>query len=184
MTSGFLTSAVMAGKSIRQTSTSWPTERGFDKFYGPLSGGGSFWKPKSPVCNTTLIINKDLPKDYYTHAITENAVNFIKKHHADKPLFLYLAHYAPQRPLQAPERMKRYKAGYDVLRQQRFDRQKKLGVITGTTPFKSTARNMSASAQHGKHSTKKAKSLDPQDGHLRVHGRNHGRRSRRSHLKP
>jgi len=114
---------------------SWPTQRGFDQFYGGLSGGGSFWKPKYLARNLTRIPRKNLPQDYYyTHAITNNAVQFIKQHDTQKPMFMYLAHYAPHRPLQAPENRieknkNRYQLGYDVLRQQRFERQKKLGFF-------------------------------------------------------
>ena len=116
---------------------SWPSQRGFSHSYGTLAGGGDYWKPKSLANNLTRIPSEKLDKDYYyTHAITENAVDFIEKHDTQKPLFLYLAHYAPHRPLQAPEHrieqcMERYKDGYDALRQQRFNRLKELNIITG-----------------------------------------------------
>ncbi|MDD7986162.1 arylsulfatase [Lentisphaera marina] len=112
---------------------SYPLERGFDKFYGTMSGGGNFYKPKSLYKNDKLISHYD--KDYYyTDAITENALEFIENHDAAKPFFLYLAHYAPHRPLQAPkERVElcreRYKVGYDRLIQERFERMKGLGLI-------------------------------------------------------
>ena len=112
---------------------SYPLERGFDKFYGTMSGGGNFYKPKSLYKNDMLITNYG--KDYYyTDAITENALDFIKNHEAEKPFFLYLAHYAPHRPLQAPRErvdqcLERYKVGYDQLIQKRFERMKSLGLI-------------------------------------------------------
>ena len=48
--------------------------------------------------------------------------------------FLYVAHYAPHLPLQAPAEyvkrcIDRYKVGYDVLRKQRFEKQKRIGLI-------------------------------------------------------
>lgn len=48
---------------------------------------------------------------------------------------MYVAHYAPHLPLQAPaDRVEkcrdRYKVGYDVLRKQRFDRLKELKFIS------------------------------------------------------
>ncbi|MDZ8117042.1 arylsulfatase [Pontiella agarivorans] len=112
---------------------SWPTQRGFDEFYGSLSGGGNYYKVKGLKRNTTAIT--DFPKGYYyTHAITKHAVEFIEHHNTEKPMFMYLAHYAPHVPLQAPaERVEkckaRYAVGYDVLRQQRFQRLEKLGLI-------------------------------------------------------
>jgi arylsulfatase len=77
----------------------------------------------------------DFPEDYYyTHAITENALQFIEQHDPETPFFLYLAHYAPHRPLEAPEERiapfrERYKVGFDVLRERRFERLKELGFV-------------------------------------------------------
>lgn len=112
---------------------SYPVQRGFDRYYGCLHGGGSYYKP-DPVYNDLKRITQ-LPDDYYyTKAITDSAVSFIHTHNTDKPMFLYLAHYAPHLPLQAPAEyvekcMDRYKVGYDVLRKQRFEKQKSLGLI-------------------------------------------------------
>lgn len=113
---------------------SYPVQRGFDKYYGCLHGGGSYYKP-DPVYHNLQRIT-EFPDDYYyTTAITDSAVSFIKQHPTQTPMFMYIAHYAPHLPLQAPQDKidacrERYKAGYDVLRQQRFERQKALGLIT------------------------------------------------------
>ncbi|MBS5410218.1 MAG: arylsulfatase [Bacteroides thetaiotaomicron] len=113
---------------------SYPAQRGFDKYYGCLSGGGSYYKPTPVYSNLTRIT--EFPDDYYyTTAITDSAVSFVKQHPTDKPMFMYVAHYAPHLPLQAPaDRVEkcrdRYKVGYDVLRKQRFDRLKELKFIS------------------------------------------------------
>lgn len=113
-------------------NSSYPAQRGFDKYYGCLSGGGSYYKPAPVYSNLQRIT--EFPDDYYyTTAITDSAVSFINRHPADIPMFMYIAHYAPHLPLQAPkERVeacrKRYEAGYDILRRQRFERQKALGL--------------------------------------------------------
>ncbi len=118
---------------------SYPVQRGFDRYYGCLSGGGSYYKP-NPLYSGLQRITQ-VPDDYYyTEAITDSAVNFIGSHPAGKPMFLYLAHYAPHLPLQAPPQRieacrKRYEAGYDVLRRERFERQKKLGLVTGDSEY-------------------------------------------------
>ena len=39
---------------------------------------------------------------YLTNSLTKEAVDFIR-HHEDQPFFLHLAHYAPHRPLSAPD---------------------------------------------------------------------------------
>lgn len=79
--------------------------------------------------------NTKYPDDFYlTHALSDSAIEFIEAQNVqDKPFFLYLAHYAPHAPIQAPEDriqkcMERYKAGFIKLQQQRFERQKQLGV--------------------------------------------------------
>ncbi len=112
---------------------SYPVQRGFDRYYGCLHGGGSYYKP-SPVYNDLEKVD-NLPDDYYyTNAITDSAVCFVNSHNTENPMFLYVAHYAPHLPLQAPEKyvkrcIDRYKVGYDVLRRQRFEKQKKLGIV-------------------------------------------------------
>ena len=112
---------------------SYPVERGFDKYYGCLSGGGSYYRPQ-PLYNNLERVT-ELPDDYYyTTAITDSAVSYIRQHPDDKPMFLYVAYYAPHLPLQAPEErvekcLARYAVGYDVLREQRFERQKMLGLV-------------------------------------------------------
>lgn len=113
---------------------SYPVQRGFDKYYGCLSGGGSYYTPTPVYHNLTRIT--EFPDDYYyTAAITDSAVSFVRQHSVNKPMFMYVAHYAPHLPLQAPaERVEkckeRYKVGYDVLRKQRFERLKELGFIS------------------------------------------------------
>lgn len=112
---------------------SYPVQRGFDRYYGCLHGGGSYYKP-DPIYNDLDRVT-EIPDDYYyTEAITDSAVSFINKHDINKPMFMYLAHYAPHLPLQAPERyiqkcINRYKVGYDVLRKQRFEKLKELNFI-------------------------------------------------------
>lgn len=137
-TNGYAT--YMSGKwhltvegAFEKPNGSYPTQRGFDKYYGCLSGGGSYYTP-TPVYSGTKRITEFPDNYYYTTAITDSAISFISNHPVDVPMFMYLAHYAPHRPLQAPEdRVKacreRYKVGYDILRQQRFDRQKEIGLV-------------------------------------------------------
>lgn len=121
---------------------SYPLERGFDRYYGALTGGGSYYKPRALMDGNEKV--KEIPKDfYYTHAITNSATKFINEHNAAKPFFIYIAHYAPHLPLQAPaDRVakcrSRYEVGYDVLRERRFDKLKKLGAfphVKGDAPI-------------------------------------------------
>jgi arylsulfatase A-like enzyme len=100
-----------------------PLKRGFDEFFGFLSGGHKYF-PEQLVLNnisevtsqfdaynTKLLRNNTRieEKEYLTDAFSREAVNFVKKN-ADKPFFLYLAYNAPHAPLQATEKyLSRYK---------------------------------------------------------------------------
>ena len=112
---------------------SYPVQRGFQKYYGCLSGGGSYYTPKPVYSGLTRVT--EFPDDYYyTTAISDSAVSFVREHPADIPMFLYVAHYAPHLPLHAPKKRvdacrERYAVGYDVLRRQRFERQKACGLV-------------------------------------------------------
>lgn len=64
---------------------SYPVQRGFDKYYGCLHGGGSYHKP-SPVYNNLEKVT-DLPDYYYTQAITDSAVSYVQAHDTRKPMF-------------------------------------------------------------------------------------------------
>lgn len=124
-----------AGKSKHN----WPLQRGFDKFYGILTGAGNYYDPPS-LCRANTLITPQNDPDYhsdhyyFTDAITDNAIQFIKDRPTDKPFFTYVAYTAAHWPMQAPEAaIKAYKgkysAGWDVLRRERLKREKKLGVI-------------------------------------------------------
>jgi len=79
------------------------------------------------------------PKFYVTDAIADHAVDTLKEHakeHAGKPFFHYLAFTAPHFPLHAlPKDIKRYRArylqGWDKIREARWQKQKKLGLVDG-----------------------------------------------------
>jgi arylsulfatase len=74
---------------------------------------------------------------YATVAIADHAVKMLKEHaaeHADQPFFEYLAFTVPHFPIMAPqEDIDRYRdhytEGWDVLREQRWERQKKMGIV-------------------------------------------------------
>lgn len=77
-----------------------------------------------------------LPDDFYsTITYTDRMIGYIDEASAaDRPFFGYMAYTAPHWPIQAPDadmaRVRgRYDAGYDVIRQQRFERMKALGLI-------------------------------------------------------
>lgn len=132
----------MAGKwHIGQAKENWPTRRGFDHYFGLIDGANSYFenRPYRPNQKLTIALDDEeyTPgKDYYsTNAYTDFAIKFIEeKKNPDQPFFLYLAYQAPHWPLHAlPQDIVKYKGtfmkGWDVLRQQRFEKQKQLGII-------------------------------------------------------
>ena len=120
----------------------WPRQRGFDRFYGTIHGAGSFFDPNSLTRENTQvspITDKGYqPKSgpyYYTDAINDHAVRYIREHKSkDQPFFIYVAHTAPHWPMHAlPEDIAKYKGkydkGWDAMRDARYERQLKMGLI-------------------------------------------------------
>lgn len=115
----------------------WPLQRGFERFYGILAGACSYLAP-SGGRGLTLDNNK-LPTptgNYYTtDAFTDYAIKYIdEKPNDGKPFFLYLAYNAPHWPLHAKEKdiakfLGKYKQGWQKIRQARFERMVKMGII-------------------------------------------------------
>ena len=118
---------------------SWPTRRGFDRFFGTLEGAGSFYRPRTLMRDETNVEHEaEQPGWHYTDAISAEAVSFVEQHHAQRPedpYFLYLAYTAPHWPLHAHEDdiahyAGRFDAGWDVLREERLARLVSEGVLT------------------------------------------------------
>lgn len=137
---------IMSGKwhlGTRKGDNPW--ERGFADFYGiPKGGGVYFWPPhldrdivvysrdneEGPV-----VVQPDSATFYSTDAFTDFAVTKIREQAASRaPFFMYLPYIAPHFPQQAPEDvtekyLDRYAEGWGAIRQQRFERQRELGIV-------------------------------------------------------
>ena len=129
-------------KSDKGPKKNWPLQRGFDRFYGTIHGAGSFFDPNSLTRDNTFISPYADPAYkpktyYYTDAISDHAVRFIKEHDDDggkKPFFMYVAYTAAHWPMHAlPEDIAKYKGKYDTgyapVRKARLAKMKKLGLI-------------------------------------------------------
>jgi arylsulfatase A-like enzyme len=137
----------MAGKwHLGQPHGCVPWERGFDRSLNAPAGGFYFSNdPKVALFLNGKKIKADDPELsppwYTTDLWTSFGLRFIDEAiQAKQPFFLYLAHNAPHFPLQAtaediaPWRGK-FKAGWDRLREQRYERQKQLGFIKAEWPL-------------------------------------------------
>ena len=112
--------------------SNWPIQRGFDKFFGMISGAGSFYDPRSLALNNKYIApSKDF---YFTDNVTDYAIDQITQNKNKNPFFMYVAYTAPHWPLQAPkEDIEKYKGkynkGWDKIRKNRMTRMKEMGLI-------------------------------------------------------
>ncbi|RSM60382.1 arylsulfatase [Kibdelosporangium aridum] len=116
----------------------WPTGSGFEYFYGFLGGETNQFYP-AIYEGTTPVEPDKLPAEgyHFTEDMTDKAITWVRQQQAlasGKPFFIYFAPGATHAPHHVPtEWLDRYRgrfdAGWDVLREQTFARQKELGVI-------------------------------------------------------
>ncbi len=164
-TAGYDTS--MSGKwHLTRTSTinsgpngTWPTDKGFDRFYGTMEGAKDYFEPTWLVDSDTPQTFENsaaLPADFfYTNAISQRGAQFIRDEYSDgdsNPFFHYHAFYAPHFPLQAPadatdaqgnnlvaKYQAIYSAGWDTLRDNRLANQIAQGLFAPGTPLSDKA---------------------------------------------
>ena len=132
-----------------------PLDRGFDRYWGLLSGCSNYFNPglkrpsePEPVHKAPgnmrhwgdddRVMFPYTPEDanfYSTDAFTQHALDFLEQYgREDRPFLLYLAHAAPHFPMQAwPQDIAhyqgRYMTGWDALRKQRYQRLVNIGLI-------------------------------------------------------
>lgn len=115
-----------------------PIARGFDEFYGFVQGyEQDQWESKRYQRLPAGRAQPDYENNqfYATDAFSDYALDFLSQARAQegKPWFLYVAHGAPHFPVQAPAKtvdkhVDRYKRGWDLLRSERFERQRAIGL--------------------------------------------------------
>jgi arylsulfatase A-like enzyme len=153
----------MAGKwHVGEKRPGWPVDRGFDRFFGLVSGGSNYWTLDAG--RTMALDDKAITpaetdpataRDFFmTDAFTDYAVKFVDEHasdgtHKDKPFFLYLAYTAPHWPLHArPQDVERYRgkylAGWDDLRDRRHRRMIETGLVKPEWPLTPRPQNVRA----------------------------------------
>ena len=139
-----------------------PVDRGFDHYSGLLDGAANHFNPglkregegqpaqkglkKTPVTYRNWVIEGEVfnpytpqSKDFYTTDVFTNyALDWMGQIKPEKPFLLYLSYTAPHDPLMAwPEDIEKYKnrytEGYEVIRNQRFEKQKQLGILPKNT---------------------------------------------------
>ncbi|TWD82555.1 arylsulfatase [Kribbella amoyensis] len=116
---------------------SWPTRRGFDRFWGTISGAGSYFQTTTLHDGETPVPLSELGPDfYYTDEIGTHAAAAIRDQGDDgQPFFGYVAFTAPHWPLHAKESdlvetRGQFDEGWDVLRTRRRRRQLDAGICS------------------------------------------------------
>ena len=125
--------SVYAANVNDQSLTFWA----MNEFFEPP--GGKFAQPF--ILNGELVgveqIYHERKPFFKTDALTDNALRWLDEPiERDQPFFLFLGYGAPHYPLQArQEDIDKYRGsymkGWDNLREERFARQKELGIISG-----------------------------------------------------
>lgn len=118
--------------------SNWPLQRGFERFYGIIGGAADYYNPITLTRDNENIEAQAGEADYYfTDAVTDNAVTFVReqrRERPDQPFFLYVAYTSPHWPLHAPAEVVdkyrgRFDAGWDILRRRRLERMIEMGLI-------------------------------------------------------
>jgi arylsulfatase A-like enzyme len=125
--------------NLTRPTDAWPLQRGFDYFFGTIIGAGSFYNPNTLTRGNDNIEHEaeSDPSFFYTDAISDQAVAYIRQHkqaHPETPFFQYVAYTAPHWPLHAHEEdiakyKGRFDGGWDKLREQRLQRLVDDGII-------------------------------------------------------
>jgi arylsulfatase len=135
---------MMAGKwHVGEKKPHWPCDRGFDRYFGLISGGSSYFRLDK---GRQMALDHEpwTPPDdgfYMTNAFTDHAVRFVDEAaKIGKPWFLYLAFTSPHWPLHAlPEDIAKYrgkyKGGWDALREARHKRMIEMGIVDAKWPL-------------------------------------------------
>lgn len=120
----------------------WPTHLGFEYFYGFQGGETNQWEPQL-YRNTEAVEPRKTPEQGYhlTADLADEAIGWLRKQRSlapNKPFFLYFATGATHAPLHVPKEWidkyrGRFDQGWDKLREEIFERQKRLGVIPANT---------------------------------------------------
>ena len=118
----------------------WPVGMGFEYFYGFMGGDTNQWQPANLARNTTYIYPfQDNPSYNLTTAMADEAISYMNQVNTltpEQPFFVYYVPGGTHAPHHAtPEWIKKatdlhlFDKGWNTLREQIFENQKKLGVI-------------------------------------------------------
>lgn len=125
----------------------WPTQKGFDRYWGFLEGETDQFEPAFLVSGNEIVETPKNPDYYFPDDLTQHAIQMVRDVRAvdqHKPFFLYYTPGAVHAPhhTKAVDRERyrgQYAAGWDKIREQRLAKQKELGIAPANTDL--TGRN-------------------------------------------
>ena len=102
-----------------------PKQRGFDKFFGTLTGAGNFYNPPTLMLEDKFI-QVESTDFHYTDEISKHAIKMINEKNNTDPFFMYVAFTAPHWPLHAWEEdiskyEGKYRKGWSETRMNRYE---------------------------------------------------------------
>jgi arylsulfatase len=117
----------------------WPTGLGFEYFYGFVGGDANQWEPNLFRNTTQIFPFEGKPNWNLVTAMADDAIDYLNRMNQttpDKPFFVKYAPgatHAPHHPtkewVEKISKMKLFDEGWNKLREQIFENQKRLGVI-------------------------------------------------------
>jgi arylsulfatase len=120
----------------------WPLQRGFDRFYGFMQGETDQFYPEL-TCDNHPVDPPYGPEEGYhiSEDLVDRSMALIRDQKSiwpTQPFFLYLAFGATHAPHQAPRKFiekyrGRFDAGWDIIREEWFQRQLEMGIIPSGT---------------------------------------------------
>jgi arylsulfatase A-like enzyme len=118
----------------------WPTHSGFENFYGFIGGETNQYSPLVYDGTAQVELPED-PKYHFTTDMTNHAISWMRLQKAlspVKPFYMYYAPGAAHAPHHVPAEWRdKYKGkfdqGWDSVREETLERQKKLGVVPADT---------------------------------------------------
>lgn len=123
-------------RALSGSHSQWPTDLGFDYYFGFLSADSDQWNPT--LVRGTSLVDTDGRKDRLVDQdLAEDAIHWIHQEKADypaKPFFAYYATGSAHAPQQAPKQWiekfrGRFDMGWDALRAEIVARQKAGGIL-------------------------------------------------------
>jgi arylsulfatase A-like enzyme len=115
----------------------WPLGKGFDHWYGFLPGESDQYRP-TLISDNSTIDPPGTPDYHFSVDIVDKAIKYIANQVSifpNKPFFLDVNFGTAHSPLQVPKKFidaykDVYEKGWDKIREERFEQQKKLGIIS------------------------------------------------------